>query len=29
VIRWQSLSWWARRGSNLEQIISEELERLR
>ena len=28
VIRWQSLSWWARRGTNLEQIISEELERL-
>lgn len=29
VIRWQSLSWWARRGTNLEAIISEELERLR
>ena len=28
VIRWQSLSWWARRGTNLEAIISEELERL-
>ena len=28
VIRWQSLSWWARRGTNLEAIISEELEKL-
>jgi len=29
IIRYQSLSWWSRRGVNLEQLIREEVDRLR